>query len=986
MEIKYQSGLEHQQKAVDALIRTFDGLVLRSPAQTFTNPELDFVATRIGDNIKAVQSDPQYNVEPLLQRYTQPQQCLNLDIKMETGTGKTYVYAHAMYELHRRFGISKFIVAVPSLAVKEGAKSFLGDPDVTRHFSNDRGYHAEMTLCVLQARQAKKGKRWFPSEVRDFVSASSRNSNRIYVLLVNMGLLSDRKDGMLGREDYDQIIAGFYRPYDALRATRPFVIIDEPHRFERSQKAFSVIQQEIRPQCVIRFGATFPDKTEGRGKQKVTRKDYENLLYNLNAYESFNQNLVKGVAKEHFEPVSKKPEKIRISAISSRDSVTLQHITATKSHTLTLRKNESFGSISEDMAGINITAIGKDFIELSNGQIRRKGEEFDVDIYSTSYQEAMLRLALQRHFETERQNFNRVQRIKTLSLFFIEDIDSFRGDADGKSAWLRDMFTALLQERLEHELRQPDTTEEYANFLRASLHDLQACSAGYFAQDNSDSDESIAKEVDDILRNKKGLLQFKNHDGSWNVRRFLFSKWTLKEGWDNPNVFTIVKLRSSGSEISKLQEVGRGLRLPVDEYGNRIGNEQFMLNYIVDFKEADFAGKLVAEINGDRVRREKWVISDDELLRVAGLRGISADDLFDALRAKKYIDRHAVVLAEDIMEFLAEYPEFDMYGLKNVKVTDRNRKEIGTVKIRPAQYAALKELWEQISRKYIIFFNQELNERIEHEFILADDVFAVQTMTSDRSILSTKDGQALLLSEPVTSYATASRKIPYNAFLLRINKATSIPVKTIHTILIKYFQTHNFLDDMMNEHSVSRFVSQFNEWKVQNIMGQIQYKQAHYTTKETALTDASGKLRDEVVLGRLGIHFEKAVPLPKYLYDAIVYDSPLERKNIMTEIQDVIVYGKIPRRSFAIPTIDGNYSPDFMYVVRRENGKRELNIIVETKDVEGKTDLRGSETMKISCAEKFFAQLKLDGFDVRFRTQIGNREMLSIVQELMQTK
>ena len=206
----------------------------------------------------------------------------------------------------------------------------------------------------------------------------------------------------------------------------------------------------------------------------------------------------------------------------------------------------------------------------------------------TSYQEQMLRLALQRHFETEKEIFcGRNFKIKTLALFFIDDITSYRVDDEGKKPYLLDAFEKLLKETMENVISGLDEHDkEYKEYLEASIANISECHAGYFSQDNSDSDEAIAKEVDIILNGKKQLLSFKNADGSYNTLRFLFSKWTLKEGWDNPNVFTIAKLRSSGSENSKLQEVGSGLRLPVDENGNRISNEEFTLNYIVDFTEA----------------------------------------------------------------------------------------------------------------------------------------------------------------------------------------------------------------------------------------------------------------------------------------------------------------------------------------------------------------------------------------------------------------
>ena len=984
MEIKYQSGLEHQQKAVDAIVKVFEDVQMLKPVQLFENPIVCLNDPKIKDNIKSVQVDPNYNVDADCRKQNVTQDGLVLDVKMETGTGKTYVYTHTIYELHKRFGINKFIVAVPSLAIKEGAKSFLGDDDVKRHFGNTCGYNAEVVLCTLKAMQIKKGKRFFPSVVRAFVDGSCQTTNQIYVLLVNMGLLTDRKDGMLGRDDYDYGAQGFYRPLDALKATRPFVIIDEPHRFSRDQKAYTVIKEKICPQCVIRFGATFPDITEGRGKNKVERKDYENLLYNLNACQAFNHNLIKGVAKEHFDSPSGRNEKIKVVAIESKESVTLHHVTALGTKAYTMYKDDSLASISADMDGMRVENIGKDFVEFSNGQTKRKGEEFDVSIFATSYQEAMMRLAIERHFEAERANFNRSQRIKTLALFFIDDIESFRGDKDGNGAWLRDMFESLLKTQIKKELQKQNSTD-YTDFLKASLLHLRDCSAGYFAQDNSDSDEAVAKEVDDILRNKKELLAFKNAEGNWNLRRFLFSKWTLKEGWDNPNVFTITKLRSSGSEISKIQEVGRGLRLPVDEFGNRIANEEFMLNYIVDFKEADFAEKLMAEINGDASSSASvLVIADDDLERVAKLRNKTADDLFDELRSRNYIDRKCNVILENIVEFYNDYPEFNVSGVRQTKVVDRNKKETNTVKIRAEIYAELKELWERINQKYVIYFENELNQRIEKDFHLEKGAFAFMTVESHRIKLETTEKEAFMVSGAGVQYEMHGNMIPYNAFLKRISKATALPIKLIHNKVVEYFKDNPaFKDAYINESSASNFIAQFNDWKVANIKGLLNYKQARYSSKETSLTDINGQLKDEIAQGLIGISLEAGTPSTKYLYDKIAFDSDLEKKNIVADVEDVIVFGKIPRRSIAIPTIIDNYSPDFMYVVRRKDGTKELNVVIETKDVEGKTALRGTERARIECAETFFKQLQADGFEVNFRTQINNQEMAKIINELM---
>ena len=983
MEIKYQSGLEHQQKAVDAIVKVFDEVMIGKPVQLYENPKVDLSDAKIKGNIKLIQSDTQYNVDAEFRKPVVSQECLTLDIKMETGTGKTYVYTHTIYELHKRYGINKFIVAVPTLAIKEGAKSFLGDADVRRHFSNTCGYNAEIVLCTLKAMQIKKGKRFFPSVVRAFVDGSSQTTNQIYVLLVNMALLTDRKDGLLGRDDYDYGAQGFYRPLDALEATRPFVIIDEPHRFSRDQKAYSVIMENIHPQCVIRFGATFPEITVGRGKNKVTRKDYDNLLYNLNSCQAFNQNLIKGVAKEHFESPSGKNEKIKVLSIDDKNSVTLSHITALGMKSHILYKGDSLGSISLDMEGMTIENIGKDFVDFSNGQTKRKGEEFDVTLFAAPYQEAMMKLAIERHFETERNNFNRSQRIKTLALFFIDDIVSFRGDKDGNGAWLREAFDRLLKERIELELKQQNSAD-YADFLNESLLHLQDCSAGYFAQDNSDSDEAVAQEVDDILRNKKGLLSFKTADGKWNIRRFLFSKWTLKEGWDNPNVFTITKLRSSGSEISKIQEVGRGLRLPVDEFGNRISNEEFMLNYIVDFKEADFAERLVAEINGDTTSTGTVLaITDSDLERVAVLRNTNATTLFIELLQKGYLDINKNIVTNKITEFYDEYPEFNT-GVNKTKIVDRNKKATNMVKIRPERYDELKELWKKINQKYILFFEKQLNEKVEKEFHLEKGAFTFVTVESQREQVKTNDYGAFVASGSSVQYEMHGKAIPYNEFLKRISRATSLPIRLVHQKVMEYFKDNkSYTDTLINESSMTNFISQFNDWKIANIKGLLKYKQANYNSVETALTDISGKLKPEIAQGLIGISMETGNPSEKYLYEGIAFDSDLEKKNIMADVEGVVVFGKIPRRSIAIPTVIGNYSPDFMYVVQRKDGKKELNIVIETKGVEGVTSLRPMEQVKIDCAKILFEQLRLDGYEVKFETQINNKRIREIVSDLL---
>ncbi len=983
MELILEQDLPHQQKAIDAVCNVLDGVKPVSPTQFFENPQIPLWNRRLLANLEALQRD----IPAEYRRHRAEGDCLQLDVKMETGTGKTYVYTKTIYELHKRYGFNKFIIAVPSLAIKAGTEQFIRDEYARRHFADGCGYGTEIELGVLEApKNKKKGRSYFPGVVSDFIKGSCQNTRKIYVLLVNMQLLTVRANGMLSRDDYDYGAEGFYRPFDALRATRPIVMIDEPHRFSRDQKAFQVIMEEIRPQCIIRYGATFPETTKGRGKQKVTVKDYQYLLYDLNACESFNQGLIKGVAKEHFEPLSGKEEKVKILSITGKESVTFQKKQGRSTRSITLQTGDSLAMVSDAFSGITVQAIAAHSVEFSNGVVKTAGEEMDVDVYMSSYQEQMIRLALERHFETERENFcGRNYKIKTLALFFIDDISSYRPNENGKSPYLVEAFDRLLKERMEATLATLGSHEqEYRAYLEASLADIAACRAGYFSQDNSDSDEEIAKEVDAILHGKKQLLSFRNEDGGYNTLRFLFSKWTLKEGWDNPNVFTIAKLRSSGSENSKLQEVGRGLRLPVDENGNRISNEDFQLNYIVDFTEKDFADRLVEQINGEIP--QAIALPVERVREAARMLGMDENALFEELMAKHYIDWQRNIIAENRAEFFADFPMFAA-GVSTGKVKDRNREKPKPVKIRKEVYGEIRALWEKINERRILFYDRDLDENMEAvvlSLLEKPGVFTDVVMASHRDVLS-GDGQEMCVKEGTGVQYTVFRSIPYGKFLSRITRTTSIPMEVLHRAMIAYARKYGGITPAhINENSAAAFCAEFQDWKVKNLQGRFRYAKGSAPCGATVLSYADGSPREEIAQGRIGTKIVPGTPSKKYLYDTYAYDSPLEKDNITTDIEEVSVYGKIPRSSVAIPTITGEtYSPDFMYVVKKASGEKELYIVVETKDVEGKEELRGTEKAKIECAEVFFENLSKEGYTVHFKSQLRNKQMKQIIQEVM---
>lgn len=1001
MELKLENNLAHQMMPVDGVATVVEASIQEPAKQSHQNPllkrQLDGVALRIvRQNGKILDKATKQRVTHYMlsdKIKSLPYHRL-LDIKMETGTGKTYVYTRTMFELHKRCGFNKFIIAVPTLPIKAGTASFLKEQEVKRHFEMVCNYNAEIELCLLEPqKQQKKGRLNMPSAVGHFFYGSHHVKHKIYVLLLNTQLITNGK--LLTREDYDQMLGEFHRPVDAIADTKPVLIIDEPHRVERGSKSYAALIENFRPQLVLRYGATFPELTVGKGKNKHAVKDYQELIYDLNAADSFNQGLIKGVAKEHLElPGGKKAEKkVKVLSTVKGDSANMKLTGADNTgKTFTLHVGESLGSIDNDLDGVVVEAISKNGVSLSNGQEKQTGEEFFPDQYGMSYQEGMIELALMRHFETERENFCREGLpIKTLALFFIDSIESFRGPEGKNDGWLRKKFIDILEARVKKELTRQNTPE-YEAYLKATLENIDSSCAGYFSQDNNDSDENVANEVKVILHGKKELLSFTDKEGKPNVLRFLFSKWTLKEGWDNPNVFTICKLRSSGSEISKLQEVGRGLRLPVDSAGNRISDSSFMLNYIVDFTEKDFANKLVAEINGelDADQKNSLSITAEDIIHVAKKRNMDVNKFFAELLTKGYVDFDKNVVPEKFDDLLMEYPEFKdvTTGVNTNRIINRNSNRNDKIHIRKARFEELRELWAQLNRKYVLYFDKEIDKKIEAELpsiIKNKHVFSLQTVESSRKVLQF-EGNVAVANECLHAELTLhDRHYGYNKFLKQASRHTNIPIHILHKAICEAANGgYKLTNEMFNDSSLTRLIGAVDDWKCDQLVGFVRYKQANYTVKETKLTNADGTVKNEVVQAYIGNKSVQGEPPVKYLYDAYAHDSGLELQNIKTEIDEVIVYGKIPSHSICIPTVaSSNYSPDFMYVVKKSDGTKELNIVIETKAYDKESHISPDEDTKISCAEQFFKAMTANGYTVHFRKQINSTGVKNIIDELV---
>lgn len=988
MRIRLQP-LEHQQRALTAITRVFRDVEFETGGLMEANPTFNIADPQLRHNISELQSGAIEGIPaiPRVWRRRVDDGVFGIDVKMETGTGKTLVYTQMMYELNRLYGFTKFIIVVPSTAIKLGTRAFIRS-DYARAYFDDT-YHSSIRfdLDVLDPQKRSKGRKFFPSAVANFVSGSRLTKGRLHALLMTDGML--RSSRTMGAT-YDQTVLGMSsQPYEALATTRPVVIIDEPHRFRRENKAYQTIVNRIHPQAVIRFGATFPKH------EKTGQIDYNNLVFNLGAVEAFNEQLVKGVAVQYPEDDGQDTTRLKLTSLSARKPKRATFTNLDSSKTLTVGLGDSLAEADAAFAGITIEAVGKtenpaikSGVSLSNGQILGKGDTVVAGVYSQTYQELMIAQALDNHFETEWENFRRATRVKTLTLFFIDSVESYRGE-DGPGH-LRVRFESLLSAKLhevidEHQGQDSQVAKDYVSYLKASLADLSATNGGYFSADNASTDEAIQAEVDLILRDKQSMLSFAKADGSPNTMRFIFSKWTLREGWDNPNVFQIVKLRSSGSEISKLQEVGRGLRLPVDVSGSRLADEEFRLTYLIDYTEKSFANALVNEINADTSRQAPSV---KELLpRVAAQLGMVETELFIELLQKNLVDTDKN-LVDGKAEVLCElYPLFGIEKLKPGKVvTDRKKARVG---IRKQRYSELRQLWEGVNAKFYLKLEDlsadELSRCIDE--VLSEGVYKVQMGRFKQDLLTTGEDRSLTTASSTKSTYATGGTMPYGEWLKLAYTQTYLPVSEIHAGLVRRNAVKELPVDFFNKATLGEFVAQFHRWMQREYVKRFSYSRIDGPLGATALTEPDGQPLKTIAQGNVGVYRDTESEVPeKFLYDAFVYDSPKEQETIRDSVMDeVLVYGKIPRRSIQVPVyFGGTTSPDFMYVLKTADGKVSLNFIVETKDVDTESDLRETEQLRIKAARKFFESISDENITVQFAPQLKRDDIVTMIKQVVQ--
>ncbi|GGE76063.1 type III restriction-modification system endonuclease [Shewanella carassii] len=964
----FEKNLPHQKAGVDAVLNMFIGA---EPQQAddhsirmLANAKLSITKQQLRSNIKAIH---EFNgIEHSKEYYNENSNVI--DVSMETGTGKTYTYTKTMFELNKTFGINKFIVIVPTLSIKAGTVNFLKSDALKDHF---RETERELKTYVVESKKSsnKNTKSYMPQAIHDFVEANNYNKKYIHVMVINSGMVNSPSL----TEVYDRGLLDnrYNTPIQAISAVNPFVIIDEPHKFPKAKTTWKNIEK-FNAQYIIRYGATF-------------NEEYENLVYRLTAVDAFNDDLVKGVNAFIEEMVGDDT-----ASLTLKKSTTIEasfELNENGSKTIVkVGKGESLAKTHPEIHDLYIESMNTKMVVLSNGIELKVNESINPYSYSDTLEDNMMRRAIKEHFKVEREMLTQRPRIKPLTLFFIDDIEGYR-DGNNISGSLKTKFEEWTLAEAKA-LLKTETDKFYKRYLEKTIADISSVHGGYFSKDNSDKDEKIEQEINEILHDKELLLSLDN------PRRFIFSKWTLREGWDNPNIFTLCKLRSSGSTTSKLQEVGRGLRLPVNEYMARV-NGEFRLNYFVDFTEKDFVESLVQEVNQtsfkETVPSKLTQELEDKIL--SKYPNLEALDLMIVLLEKGIIDKSKNLLGATAYTQLKEsYPEAFPSGIKKGKIKVATEGKSRS-KMRIGKFDELKKLWEVINQKAILEYKIASEKDFLNLFtkylLEQSDKFkktGVQTriekiyMSNNTAMSKTIFGD----DDDFTKFCTMT----YKEFINTLSKTALIKPSTLHRAFVSVQDIIN-ITDYLNIQTIRKIKSGFSKFLLHNSFNKfgLGYNIISNSLHPTKFTDENGQPRENVAASDLGIHSDYSLtPLDTYLFEDVFYDSELEKRNITDgEIESVSVFTKLPKNSIKIPVSGGyTYSPDFAYVVKTSKGEY-LNFIIETKNIEGKENLRKEEERKIEHAKELFNQISKE-VKVEFKTQFAGDVIYELIKQATTTR
>ena len=930
----------------------------------YGNHRLELDRQTILRNIRFVQN--LYDITPseTLAKGVAP---VNLDIEMETGTGKTYVYIKTMFELNKQYGWSKFIVVVPSIAIREGAaKSFTM---LEEHFMELYGKKA----------------RWFVYDSGNLQQLDSFSSDSgLSVMIINtQAFAASMKEG--GRSKESRIIYskrdefGSRRPIDVIAANNPIVIMDEPQKMEGDATQAGI--KRFNPLFVLNYSATHKTKHD--------------TVYALDALDAYRQQLVKRIHVKGFELKNLRGT----SGYMYLDSIELspqrppmariEFETKTASGTI-VRKTKTFGTgdnlqNESDLAeyeGFTLSEINaKGYVTFLNGVTLRRGEVIG-DTNELTMQRVQIRETIKSHFEKERQLFKR--GIKCLSLFFIDEVAKYKSyDEDGNE--VKGVFQKIFEEEYarlvseEFHIWDEDYNEYLRRFTPQEVH------RGYFSIDKKTNrviDGKVEKKTglsddisayDLILKNKERLLSFEE------PTRFIFSHSALREGWDNPNVFQICTLRHSNSTTAKRQEVGRGLRLCVDKNGVRMDKELLgedvhevnKLTVIANESYADFTYALqketrevlreraakatVAYFTGKQIKIGEKLHTIDELEASRIIiyledNGYIDEDKHITLEYREAIANGNVAPLPSKLKPIAEGVTRLINSIFDPKaLDDMVTEEKATVPENKLNENFGKEefqaLWKEINHQYVYTVSYDSDELIEKAILHINAELDVKQLryimiegTQDEQQV-TEFGDTRSQSHQLTDVCTST--VRYD-LVGDIAKGANLTRRTVVKILQGIKENKLYLFKNNPEEFIRKVISIIKEQKSTMIVESI-----HYNMTE-------GKYDSNIFTVKSKMDFDKAYEAKKHITNYVFSDSKGERQfaHDLDEAKEVVVYAKLPR-TFQIPTPVGNYAPDWA-IAMEVDGIKHIFFIAETKGSMSSMNLTKIELAKIECAEKLF--------------------------------
>lgn len=968
LRFHFEPNLDYQHDAIEAVCDLFRGQEVCKTEFTVVYPTekgfLELVQNQLGVGNRLTLLDEEIlanlvgiqvrNGLPPSENLVSP----DFSVEMETGTGKTYVYLRTIFELNKRFGFNKFCIVVPSVAIKEGV--FKSIQMMEDHF---RSLYANAPFEYFIYDSSKLG------QVRNFATSSN-----IQIMVVTVGAINKKDVNNLYK---DSEKTGGEKPIDLIKATSPILIVDEPQSVDgglqgRGKEALDAMT----PLCTLRYSATHVDK--------------HHMVYSLNAIDAYEKKLVKQieVASASIEGGKNKPfvRLIEVTKpgkpIQAKVELDMQNRGAVARKSIWVQAGDDL----EQMTGRPIYAgcivnnigvkAGNEFLELSNFDELLRIGQFIGGVDQDAIKRQMIHRTIVEHFDRELRLAP--QKIKVLSLFFIDAVEYYRSYAPDGS-WIKGKYATMFEEEYKKASSLPKYRSLFPEVDTTST--FEEVHNGYFSIDRKKvgartievfADTGGTSKADEdtynlIMRDKEKLLSFDTK------LKFIFSHSALKEGWDNPNVFQICALREMGNERERRQTIGRGLRLCVNQLGDRIrGFDINTLTVIATESYEDFAANLQKEIEEDTGIRFGIV----ESYQFAGVKVVGADGyvhpmgmkgsqyIWNYLKESAYIDAKGKsqdklkkALIDGTFTLPAAYKEqlpqvSEILKKLSGKLEIKNADERKTVKTRQAilDSEEFKALWDRIKHKTtyrVEFDNEKLIKDCIEEVKAAPPVPWTRLKWRKADIAIGKSG---VLAEEIEALAPIAleehAELP--DLITDLQDKTQLTRSSIVRVLIE----SNRLDDF--KANPQAFIELVNEIisrkkrmalvdgvKYQRLGDEYYYAQSLFETEE------------------LTGYLKNILAVKKSVYEYVVYDSPYVERGFADALEKnpaVRVYAKLPGW-FRVPTPLGTYNPDWAVLIEKD-GEERVYFVVETKHSLFTEDLRDIESSKIKCGEAHFAALK----------------------------